>query len=181
MKGASGAIHKTADAVFFHLAGTIVTQRQLPTLALFGDLKIKAPRSHDLRRINLTKGRSHFERVWIQLFDIGFNGREGVFVNQIRFVQNDDVGKFDLFGQKIGHRSRVVLGSRLFQTLQVLAHSQVFHKVGRIDHGDHRVEFSNFRQRCTITDCERKCVRHRRRFRNSGRFDQQIIETPLFG
>ena len=113
------------------------------------------------------------------MFNIGFNGRQRVFVNQIRFIEDNDVRKFDLLCQKISNSANVLFGCRLIDALEILADSKVLQKVGCINHRDHRVQLGNVRQRSVVADSESKRIGHRRRFRNPGRLNQQVVKATF--
>ena len=62
--------------------------------------------------------------------------RRGVF----DLVQDHDIGKFDLIGQKMNQRAFVFFAQGLTAIRQEIVAREVFEQVHRIDHRDHRVQ-----------------------------------------
>ena len=97
----------------------------------------------------------------------------------IALGEHHDVRELHLFGQQV-HQRAVVVRARGFPAVaQTVGGAEVADEGFAVDHRHHGVQAGDVRQREAVFVAHRECRRDRHRFRDPGRFDQQVIEAAL--
>lgn len=96
-------------------------------------------------------------------------------------VQDDDIGEFDLLHQKVDDGAVVAFARRLATVCQKIGRAIVIEKIGGIHHRHHGVEMRHIGKAAAVLVTKIEGGGDRKRLGDTGGFDQEIIEPPLFG
>mmetsp|Transcript_36599 Transcript_36599/g.57441 ORF Transcript_36599/g.57441 Transcript_36599/m.57441 type:complete len:372 (+) Transcript_36599:372-1487(+) len=112
----------------------------------------------------------------VHLFQQAFDFHELSFINEISFVQQKDVGEFDLIDQKTGQATNIIFSHSFFGILDIVGGFHDSHKVNSIDHGDQSIKFCPIIQSHTIGILKSKSFSDLLGFRNTGTFNENVIK-----
>ncbi len=147
----------------------------------FGPGEIEAAGAQHLLQFHLAEiGLDEF-RVRVQPDDdlagrIPFLRRGGA-----DLVEDDHIGKFDLLDQKVDNSAVVAITRRLTPVGQKIGRTVILEKIGGIHHRHHRIQPRDIRQAAAVLIAEIEGGGHGKWLGDAGGFDQEIIESALFG
>ena len=96
-------------------------------------------------------------------------------------VQHDHIGKFDLVDKKLDQGARVIPVTRLTTITQSFAAIVVARQCHSVHYGNHSIEAGDVAKGRAVFRPEIERCSDRKRFRNTRRFDHQLVEPSRFG
>ncbi len=152
-----------------------------PERMLLRPFEIEAPRVQDALERHPRKASLDDIGIGIECandLSRGFQLRRRGIVN---LVEHDHVGKLDLFNQEIHQRTFVAFSQRFAAITEKIGRRVISQQVYRIDDRYHRVEDRHIGETAAVLAPEVEGGSDGQRFRDAGRFDQQVVEPFAFG
>ncbi|MCY1431121.1 hypothetical protein D9M71_470830 [compost metagenome] len=181
MKRASSLPGHGRDTVLFGFWYMFTAQLLQPAWCLGRLIEVEQPGVEDPCQRHLAHDHGYDLRPGIEAAQNGDEFFALMLADQVDLAQQQYICELDLFDQQITDRPLVFFAQRFTTAGQALCCLIVAQEVQAIDHGDHGVQSRHIGQTATQLVTESEGLSHWQWLRDTGGFDQQIIETSLFG
>ena len=177
------AVDEGGDAVFLGFRDVLGETVQLlrPDRMLVRPVEVEQPGVEDLARIDFGEIGLEDARVGVERAGDLARGLGRDRTRRRDLVEHHDIGEFDLLGEQVHQRPRVLRAQRLAAIAQEVVARVIPEQVRRVHHRHHRVEAGDVGQAVARLVAELESGRDRQGFGDAGRFDQQVVEPPLPG
>lgn len=119
--------------------------------------------------------------LWVEGANHAVDFFNGLIRNKVGFVDEDDVGEFDLIVEKVDDGSFVFFSNSLPAVFEGIPGREITQEVGGVDYGDHGVDLCDVSERLAGFVCKGEGFGDGHGFGDSGGFDDEVVEAVFAG